>query len=144
MNTERAEMEEQLKKHCVSFLRKQGFKGSFPNLYRDIDGFVSLINFQFSRSGGRFCVNVSYADKARENVYFRKETEPKKLRASQTTVRVRLGGGNHFGDKWFSFGRTSYGEFRGRPLAPSEIVEEINRLIVAVAIPWWDEKACGN
>jgi hypothetical protein len=56
MNTERAEMEEQLKKHCVAFLRTRGFKGRFPDLYRDIYGFVSLINFQFFRSGGSFCV----------------------------------------------------------------------------------------
>lgn len=144
MNTERPEMEEQLKKHCIPLLRKLGFKGSFPHFYRDTDGFVSLINFQFSRSGGSFCVNLSYADKARQNVYFRKETETKKLNVYQTTVRVRLGSGNHFGDKWFSFGKTSYGEFRGRPSPPSEIVDQINRLIVAVAVPWWDEKACGS
>ncbi len=115
MNTERAEMEEQLKKHCVSLLRKQGFKGSFPDLYREVDGFVSLINFQFFSSGGSFCVNISYADRGRENIYFRKETEPKKLKVSQTRVHARLGSENLVGDKWFSFGKTSYGEFRGNP-----------------------------
>ena len=113
MNTNRADMESELKKHCVSLLREQGFKGSFPDLYRDIDGFVSLINFQFFSSGGSFCVNISYADKDRENVNFRKETEPKKLKVSQTNIRARLGAPNLIGDKWFSFGKTSYGEFAG-------------------------------
>ena len=141
MNTERAEMEKQLKEHCVSLLRKQGFKGSFPDFYRDSDGFVSLINFQFFSAGGSFCVNLSYADKGRENIYFRKETEPKKLRVSQTRVHVRLGSENLVGDKWFSFGKTSYGEFRGEPVSPSDIIDEINRLILEDAIPWWNKKA---
>jgi len=105
MNIERAEMEAQLKQHCVSLLWKHGFKGSFPDLYRDIDGFVSLINFQFYSSGGSFCVNISYADKGRENIYFRKETEAKKLKVSQTRVHARLGSENLAGDKWFSFGK---------------------------------------
>ena len=141
MNADRAEMETQLKKHCVSLLRNQGFKGSFPDLYRDVDGFVSLINFQFFRSGGSFCVNISYADKERENIDFRKETEPKKLKVYQTRVRVRLGSTNHFRDKWFSFGKTSYDEYRGKPRPASEIVNEINRLILEVAVPWWNDKA---
>ena len=33
-----AEIETELKKHCVPLLREKGFKGSFPDLYRDIDG----------------------------------------------------------------------------------------------------------
>lgn len=144
MNTERAEMENELKKHCVSLLREQNFKGSFPDLYRDVDGFVSLINFQFFSSGGSFCVNISYADKNRENIYFKKDTEPKKLKVSQARVHARLGAENLAGDKWFSFGKTSYGEFRGNPQLPSELVDEINRLILKVAIPWWSEKARGT
>jgi len=141
MNTERAEMEEQLKQDCVPLLLKQGFKGTFPNFYRDVDGFVSLINFQFYSASGSFCVNLSYADRARENIYFRKETEPKKLTVSQARVHVRLGAENLVGDKWFSFGKTTYGAFRGEPESPSEITAEINRLILEDAIPWWDEKA---
>lgn len=35
-----------------------------------------------------------------------------------------------------------YGEFRGNPVPPLEIVDEINRLILEVAVPWWNEKVC--
>lgn len=66
--------------------------------------------------------------------------EEKKLKVSQTSIRARLGAQNLIGDKWFSFGRTSYGEFRGNPQSPSKLVAEINQLILTVAIPWWDEK----
>ena len=44
-----------------------------------------------------------------------------------------------FGIGWFSFGKTSYGEFRGNPQSPSKLVAEINQLILTVAIPWWNE-----
>jgi uncharacterized protein DUF4304 len=140
MNTDRAEMENQLKKHCVSLLREKGFKGSFPDLYREADGFISLINFQFFSSGGSFCINISYAGRDRENVYFKKDTQAKRLKVSQTKFRARLGAQNLIGDNWFSFGKTSYGEFRGKPQSPAELVDEINRLILTVAIPWWNEK----
>jgi len=49
MNVDRKQMESELKKHCVPFLKERGFKGSFQNMYREIDGFVSLVNFQFFR-----------------------------------------------------------------------------------------------
>ena len=69
MSTDRSTMEKVLKEHCVPLLKEHGFKGGFPNLYRDTEGFVSLINFQFYSSGGSFCVNLSFADKQRENIY---------------------------------------------------------------------------
>lgn len=141
MNTDRATMERVLKEQCVPVLRGHGFKGSFPDLYRDIGGFVSLINFQFFSSGGSFCINISFADKQRDNIYFRKDTEPKHLKVSQATIRARLGAPNLVGDHWFSFGKTSYGEFRGEPRTPTDIANEINRLISEEASPWWAEHA---
>lgn len=144
MNTDRATMEMALKEQCVPVLRGYGFKGSFPNLYRDVGGFVSLINFQFFSSGGSFCINISFADKQRGNIYFRKETEPKDLKVSQATIRARLGAPNLVGDHWFSFGKTSYGEFRGEPQNPADIANEINRLILEEALPWWAKHAEEN
>lgn len=134
-------MEKVLKEKCIPVLRDHGFKGCFPDLYRDIDGFVSLINFQFFSSGGSFCVNISYADKNRENIFFQKETEPKRLRVSQARERARLGAPNLVGDHWFSFGKTSYGEFRGEPQNPFEIASEITSLIKSAALPWWAKHA---
>ena len=78
MNIERKQMETELKKQIVPTLRGMGFKGSFPNFYRDIADFVGLINFQFFYSGGSFCINLSYAEPIRDNVYYQKHTEPKK------------------------------------------------------------------
>ena len=138
MNIDRKQMESDLKEHCVPFLKERGFKGSFPNLYRESEGFVSLINFQFFSSGGSFCINLSYTEPSRDNVSFKKETEAKKLKVSQTRERVRLGSENLKGDNWFSFGKTSYGEFRGDPIPPRELTERINTLITNQAEPWWD------
>jgi Domain of unknown function (DUF4304) len=134
-------METVLKEQCIPVLKSHGFKGSFPDLYRDIDGFVSLINFQFFSNGGSFCINISFADKQRENIYFKKETEPKKLKVSQARKQTRLGAPNMIGDHWFSFGKTSYGEYRGAPQSPPDIASEINNLISQVALPWWAQNA---
>ncbi len=133
-------METELKKHCVPVLRDNGFKGSFPNMYRDNEGFVSLINFQFFSSGGSFCINLSYAGPNRENVYFKKDADIIKLKVSQTTEQVRLGSNNLKGDMWFSFGKTSYDEYRGEPIPVNELAQSINNLIREQAEPWWGVK----
>lgn len=119
-------------------LRRAGFKGSFPDFYRDTDGFVALINFQFFSSGGSFCVNLSYADPDRNNIYFRPETPVRNLKASQGREHKRLGAAQ--GDKWYSFGRTSYGEFRGEPVDPAALVGTINGLLESEAEAWWKLK----
>src|SRR5262245_14610535 len=56
---DRKTMERALKDQCVPTLRLARFKGSFPNFYREDDDFIALVNFQFSLSGGSFCVNLS-------------------------------------------------------------------------------------
>ena len=136
----RKQIETELKNHCIPLLREHGFKGSFPNLYKENDGFVFLINFQFYSSGGSLCINLGYADPNRQNVYYQKETEIKKLRVSQTTERIRLGAEKAGDDKWFSFGKTSYDEFRGKPIPARELVGIINDLIKTQALSWWATK----
>ena len=128
MSIDRKQMDKELKAHCVPFLRELGFKGSFPNLYRDSNGFISLINFQYFSSGGSLCLNLGYADPTN------------KLTVSQTREQVRLGSKNLVGDNWFSFGKTSYGEYRGDPIPPNELVARINMLIENQAEPWWKSK----
>ncbi|MGE6451501.1 DUF4304 domain-containing protein [Shewanella baltica] len=137
---DRKQVETELKRLVVPTLREMGFKGSFPNFYRCAGEFVSLLNFQFYSSGGSLCINISFADPARENVNFRKETEPKKLTISQTTERARLGATSQKGDYWFSFGKTSYGELRGSPAQVEEMAEKINNLLKVQAEPWWVSK----
>lgn len=126
-----------LREDCVPVLRKAGFKGSFPNFYRVRDDFVALVNFQFFSSGGSFCVNLSYADPARKNVYFRPETEPKNLQVGQTNERRRLGATADNCDRWFSFGKTSYGEFRGDPIPLERLTGMLNQLFQSDAEDWW-------
>ncbi len=81
--TTTAEMIKAPKDHCVPVLREMGFKGSFPNFYRDDAGFVCLVNFQFNTIGGAFCINLGFADPARRNVAsHRRDVEARKLRVS--------------------------------------------------------------
>ena len=137
---DRETMERALRDSCVPVLREAGFKGSFPDFYRETEGFVALVNFQFYSSGGGLCVNLSYADPDRRNIYFRPEAEARKLRVSQTTDHRRLGAPSQGGDRWFSFGATSYGEFRGKPVSVQELVETVNSLLTSEAESWWEAK----
>jgi hypothetical protein len=133
-----------LKADCIPTLREAGFKGTFPDFYRASGDFVALVNFQFFSSGGSFCVNLSYADPARENVYFRPETELKRLKVSQTTERCRLGATKENTDKWYSFGKTSYGEYRGEPIPLKQITATLNELFASDAEDWWRQKQVSN
>ena len=135
-------MEKALRDGCVPELRRLGFKGSFPDFYRESDGFISLINFQFFSAGGSFCVNLSFTDSERKNVDFRPELETRKLRVSHTRDRRRLGA-SYGGDRWYSFGKTSYGEYRGTPVPPDKLVSTINHLLVTEAEQWWNAKCSG-
>ena len=139
MNADRKTMEAGLKASCVPSLRKSGFKGSFPNFYREIDGFVSLVNFQFFSSGGSFCVNLGYADPQRRNVFPRPDTDVEKLRVSQIRDTVRLGA-TAGGDRWFYFGTTSYEKFRGQPRSVEELTLICNELLASEAESWWRTK----
>ncbi|MCP5304354.1 MAG: DUF4304 domain-containing protein [Chromatiaceae bacterium] len=140
MTEDRKTIESQLKAEVVPFIRERGFKGSFPDFYRENEDCVCLANFQFYSSGGSFCVNLSYADPMRKNFYFRPETEAKKLKVSQTNEQIRLGSNGPNSDHWFSFGKTSYGEYRGQPLLPREIVSQVQSLWESQAETWWAVK----
>lgn len=135
-------MEMALKEKCVPILRELGFKGSFPDYYRETRDFIALVNFQFFSSGGSFCVNLSYADPDRQNVEFRPHTDAKKLRISHTRERHRLGAVE--GDRWFSFGRTSYGECRGKPVPVAEIATICGQLLESEAEDWWRSKQANH
>ena len=142
METDRKTMVAVLKRSFVPTLRALGFKGSFPNFFRVTEDFVALANVQFSGAGGSFCVNLGYADAGRTNVYSRPETEPDKLRVSQTRDQVRLGAAAG-GDHWFVFGSASASPYRGGVLPPEEIVAQCNALFASQAVEWWASKA-GN
>jgi Domain of unknown function (DUF4304) len=136
MDTDRKTMETLLKRTCVPTLRDLGFKGSYPNFYRETGDFVALANVQFASAGGSFCVNLSYADPVRRNVYSRPETAPDKLRISQTRVTERLGAAPR-GDHWFVFGSASASSYRGGVRPPEDIVAQCNDLLRTEAQDWW-------
>ncbi|MBL9051459.1 MAG: DUF4304 domain-containing protein [Tabrizicola sp.] len=143
MTVDRETMVGVLKNVAVPALRKQGFKGSFPSFFRETGKFVALINFQFHSSGGSFCVNLGYADPGRNNVYFQPDTEPAKLKISQTRHQVRLGATDG-GDHWFHFGATSYGEIRGEPVPAEEIAARFNEMLITDAERWWKRQQDAN
>jgi hypothetical protein len=135
MGDMRRAMNDSLKNIVVPVLRKSGFKGTFPHFYRDTNGHVDLLTFQFNREGGSFVVEISYAEPGRENVYIYKETEVSKLRVSQTSKRFRLGARSTHSDNWFSF--EPAGIFKRQP-DPDPISFKVAALIEEQALPWWD------
>ena len=100
------------------------------------------MNFQFYSSGGSFCVNVSYADPDRKNVYIDKDFPSKKLRISQTTNHMRLKAPPD--EDWFVFGETNYGDIRGTIKAPNEIASLINNLVEKQAENWLKKQKENN
>jgi hypothetical protein len=135
MDEARELITKELKARCVSFLREHGFKGSFPNLYRVSASFVSLINFQFFSAGGSLCVNLSFVGPNGENKAVGTALAVEQLRIMHTRVHRRLGSAQLGDDRWFSFGRTSYGTFRGEPKPAAQIAEEVRALLEQQALP---------
>lgn len=137
MTDTRQAMSVSLKNIVVPVLRRLGFKGSFPHFYRESDGHVDLVAFQFRLDGGSFVVELSYAEPDRQNVYFDKEAQVSKLRVSQTSNRSRLGAERPGSDKWFSFEPS--GLFR-RQANYDQISAEVAELTDQQAVTWWTEK----
>ena len=138
-DADRKTMEVALKEHCIPVLRKRGFRGSFPNFYRESGNFVALVNFQFFSLGGSFCVNLGYADPQRSNVSYEPDAEVRRLRVGATRDRRRLGRLDG-GDRWFSFGKTSYDLYLGDPEPVHEIADTCVKLFLSEAESWWQNK----
>jgi hypothetical protein len=83
--------------------------------------------------GGSFVVELSFADRSRDNVYYRKETPVPKLRVSQTNERHRLGAAT-FGksDHWFG-----YDDPNASGDTPDELAELVRTLLATEAESWW-------
>jgi len=137
--TMRDQVNHALKKTVVPVLREFGFKGSFPHFYRVRNGHIDLACFQFSSAGGSFVVEISFADSNRDNVYFQKDTLPKKLRVSQTTVRRRLGTDTNKSDFWFAFeGSCPFGITD----SPQKLANKVVEYLRLQAEEWWQEQSC--
>ena len=133
----RKEMNDALKEVVVPVLRKLGFKGTFPHFYRELNQHVDLFSFQFRLAGGSFVAELSYAEPGRENVYIDKEAPVSKLRAAQTSKRLRLGASGPGSDNWFSF--EPVGFFK-RQADYQNIASRVASSVEQQAKPWWDKK----
>ena len=154
--TTTAEMTTALKGHCVPVLRTMSFKGSFPNFYRDDDGFVCLVNFQFDKSSGAFCINLGFADPERRNVVSHlQNVEAKKLRVSMTgglienndylsgrwRVAAKPLGDGVYSDFWFSFASGQHNQDRFvQTVDPEQLARHCADLIEQEAQNWWDAR----
>jgi hypothetical protein len=143
MPVTRDDMIKALKARTVPALRDLGFKGSYPHFYRDRDGHVDLLTFQFSAYGGRLTTEVSYTTPSRDNLHpARKDTPASKLRAYHAGKRKRLGA-DGYGDHWFIYDQPmpQYGETAQEPAA---IADQIAMLAKTQGESWWSEMRVGS
>jgi len=136
MTERRRDIDTQLKKLTVPLLRQRGFKGSYPHFYRDIDGHVDLVMFQFRSDGSSFVVEISYADPDRRNVYFRPETPVDRLQVSATSKRRRLGKSatGEVDSEWL---KLDHGLRTTQARHFSKLALRVNDLLLREAEPWW-------
>lgn len=140
MNESRDQMNAALKNIAVPVLRNIGFKGTFPHFYRANDNHIDLLKFQFRMSGGSFVVELSYADKERNNIYIDKDAPPSRLRTDQTSKRLRLGAERPGEDYWFNFEKTG---FLKRKPNYDGIAEDVVGLLRSQGEEWWyAQKTC--
>ncbi|SKB00472.1 protein of unknown function [Prosthecobacter debontii] len=127
----RSAADEALKSVVVPDLRVRGFKGSYPNFFRDRGGHIDLLTFQFRSSGHSYVCEISFVDQDKSNVAIYKDTEPKKLRTNQTRIRLRLGSSPDRGvnDHWFCV----------ETVDAVKAAHEVVALIESQGEPWWFE-----
>ena len=134
----RQEIDAELKRNVVPALRATGFKGSMPHFRRiHDDDHVDLLTFQFASAGGSFVVEIGFADPQRNNLHFKKETPPNKLRVSQTNVRHRLGAADGVSDFWFAHIDSRITGITGNPVT---LADKVLLLLDSDAEPWWASK----
>jgi Domain of unknown function (DUF4304) len=129
LSAERDLMIKSLKQIVIPSLRKQGFKGSFPHFYRQLDNQTDLLMFQFSVYGGVLYVEISKCS----SEGYTEETSgilipPNKIKVYQ------IGGGS-------PYNRTRIGKDSGNTFEFNEFnTEEVARKIFCAlreAEEWW-------
>jgi hypothetical protein len=139
MKSPRELMDQALVACAVPALRELGFKGSYPNFYREREGHVDLGCFQFSGAGGKFVVELSFAEPDRKNVYINADVPAAKLRVSQTTVRWRLGAPLEHMDNWFFF----HAAESGGQSTVEQVAGNVATLLRNEGKAWWLSKHAG-
>ena len=133
-------MDAALKSAVVPKLRELGFKGSYPHFYRDRNGHVDLLSFQFSSWGGRLVSEIAFAVPDRSNlIALSRHTAPARLRVTDTGRRLRLSSDGR-SDPWFIYDAAMPGELCQSPTA---IADRLVALVVTEGEPWWSDKRAG-
>jgi hypothetical protein len=139
MSERRRAMDSALKEISVSLLRRRGFKGAYPHLYREVQNHIDLLMFQFRRDGSSFIVEIAYADPERKNVAFRPETPVGKLQVPSTRERYRLGAGGRsdVDGEWL---RLDHGLLTTRARHFKRLALRVNEMVLDEAERWWQAK----
>lgn len=112
----RADMDAALKAIVVPHLRALGFKGSIPHFYRVRGDGADLLTVQFSRSGGKFVVELGRCE-ATGLEFHGRHVPLNKANTTYLHQRHRLGSElkANFGDNWYDF----------RHRDPEEVAREV-------------------
>lgn len=100
MKVEPPSLEKSIKTRFAAVLRSDGFSGSGRTFRRTINGIICIVQFQGSRAGGSFAVNLGLQPVA---ILDEQETTPgaKKLSEADCEFRRRLAANG--GDQWWSY-----------------------------------------
>lgn len=131
-------MDKVIKKIVVPTLRQMNFKGSYPHFFRERNGQIDLLTFQFNDYGGSFVVEISYTGKKGKNISGFDPSMPlAKLRVDQTKVneRLRLGSNSKKGvlNHWFDYDNKDPDFFE-------KCAKEVLPLLNTQAEKWWKRK----
>lgn len=103
----RAAMTAELKRVVVPVLRELGDSGTFPHFRRTKGKRVTLLSFQFSSWGGKFCVEVGTFPA--EGLEMADTFIPAdRVRVRHLPRRTRVGPEDADGDRWFDFDGGDY------------------------------------
>lgn len=99
-------MDKAIKEFTIPFLRKEGFKGSFPHFRRITGDRINLLTFQFSMSASRFVVEIANCSLNGVTMIWGLHIPPAKCTAHDMSNRFRIGSIKHQKDYWFLFDET--------------------------------------
>jgi hypothetical protein len=96
-----AKLETSIKEYFSPVLRGQGFKGSGRTFRRLLEGWLHVINFQVSMSGGQFAVNLAIHPIVVTDVRGR-NADHKTMLEYDCEFRIRMSDSEE--DKWWDYG----------------------------------------
>lgn len=115
-----------LKEITIPYLRKKGFKGSFPHFRRQQPDGINLLTFQYNLYDAKLVVEIANCPAEGITTSWGKEIPKNKVTAHDMGYRLRLGSEKHGADYWFDYGKKS-------------LFSDIYKKIAKEIIDLWDE-----